>query len=90
MFIKELALDEVKFGEIWFSDESIEIFPLHGEEVTFIDVTGQKYTGLIHPNKNRIEGLWAMHKNNEAQEGTTITIRTIDDRYSTYRVYYDY
>ncbi len=90
MFIKELILDEVKFGEIWFSDDSAEIFPLHGEEVTFIDVIGQKYTGRIHPNNNRIEGLWAMHKNNEAQEGTTITIRTIDARYSTYRVDYDY
>ncbi len=90
MFIKELALDEVKFGEIWFSDDSADIFPLHGEDVTFIDVTGQKYTGRIHPNKNCIEGLRAMHKNNEAQEGATITIRTIDVRYSTYRVYYDY
>lgn len=90
MFIKELALDEVKFGEIWFSDENKEFFPMHGEELTFVDVTGQKYTARVHPIKNYIEGVWAMHKNNEAQEGTTITVRTIDVRYSTYRVYYDY
>jgi len=90
MFIKELALDEIKFGEIWFSDENKEFFPMHGEELTFVDVTGQKYTARVHPIKNYIEGVWHMHKNNEVLEGTAITIRIIDERYNLYRVYYSY
>ena len=32
MFTKELSLDEIKFGEILFSDESMEMFPMNGEE----------------------------------------------------------
>jgi hypothetical protein len=57
MFKKDLALDEIKFGEIWFSEKNKEFFPMHGEEITFVDVTGQKYTARVHPIKNYIEGV---------------------------------
>ncbi|MBR1550649.1 MAG: hypothetical protein IJ634_08460 [Bacteroidales bacterium] len=89
MFTKELLLDEIKFGEILFSDDSMDMFPRNGEEIILVDVYQERYIAHIHPSENSIVGVWAMHKNNEAQEGMTITIRLIDPLHNTYRVYYD-
>ena len=89
MFTKELSLDEIKFGEILFSEESMEMFPMNGEEIILVDVYQERYRTHIHPTVNCIEGVWAMHKNNEAQEGMTITIRLMDPLHNVYRVYYD-
>lgn len=89
MFTKELSLDEIKFGEILFSDDSMEMFPMNGEEIILVDVYQERYFAHIHPKENSIVGVCDMHKNNEAQEGMTITIRLIDPLRNSYRVYYD-
>ena len=89
MFTKKLSKIEVECGLIRFGANNKEIFPANGESVKFIDNHGEEYITHTHRTVNRIDGLTAMHKNNNAHEGTTITVKAIDGYGNTYQVIYN-
>ena len=88
MFTKKLSKIEVECGLIRFGADNREMFPANGETVRFIDNKGEEYVTHIHRSVNRVDGLTAMHKNNNAHEGTIITVRAIEG-YNTYQVIYN-
>jgi hypothetical protein len=88
MFTKQLSRIEVKCGLIRFGSDNRDMFPANGETVRFIDNYGEEYITHTHRTVNRVDGLTAMHKNNNAHEGTTITVRAIDGQDYSYQVIY--
>ena len=88
MFTKKLSKVEVEYGLIRFGAENCEMFPSNGSSIVMIDNSGEQYETHIHRTVNRIDGLTAMHKNNNAHEGTIVTVQKIDGRNNTYRVIY--
>ena len=88
MFTKQLSRIEVECGLIRFGADHKEMFPTNDETVIFVDNHGKEYVTHTHRTVNRIDGLTAMHKNNKAHEGTTITIHPIQGRDNTYKIIY--
>ena len=88
MFTKQLSKIEVAFGLVRFGADNRDMFPANGETVRFIDNHGEEYITHTHRTVNRVDGLTAMHKNNNAHEGTTITVRAIDGQDYSYQVIY--
>lgn len=67
MFTKKLSKIEVECGLIRFGADNREMFPANGETVRFIDNKGEEYVTHIHRSVNRVDGLTAMHKNNNVK-----------------------
>lgn len=88
MFTKKLSKIEVECGLIRFGTENREMFPTNGTSIVMIDNKGEEYETHVHRTVNRIDGLTAMHKRNNAHEGTTVTIQKVGERNNTYRVIY--
>ena len=88
MFTKELSKIEVKCGLIRFGVADKDFFPAKGETIVMIDNHGEEYITHVHRTACRIDGLTAMHHNNNAHEGTSVAIQKIDGRKNAYKVIY--
>lgn len=86
MFTKKLSKVEVECGLIRFGAENRKMFPTNGSTIVMIDNKEEEYETRVHRTVNRVDGLTAMHKNNNAREGTTVTVQKVDGRNNTYRV----
>lgn len=88
MFTKQLSQIEVQCGLIRISASERQDFPAPGQTVTLIDNHGDEYVSHMHNQVGRIDGLTAMHRNNNAHEGTSITVQAVDGRPHTFKVIY--
>ncbi len=88
MFTKHLSKIEVECGLIRFGVADKDFFPAKGETIVMVDHRGEEYITHVHRTVYRIDGLSAMHQNNNAHEGTSVAIHKIDGRKNAYKVIY--
>ena len=73
-FIRTLTYSEPTYGLLWIGEENRRHFPSPSEQVTIIDVDGQKYITKMHKEYARIDGLTDLHRKLNTKPGLNISV----------------